>query len=113
MCCSTKLLLLIKVSCVFREKSVLVVVVVVVKFLYYFFSRACINDGHRWAKKRFFVSLFLFPLFCFFSHTHQYTKNQKNQTEKRQETLLCVIAAFLHFPNEGEDDDDDTTDESI
>ena len=60
MCCSTKLLLRIKVSCVFREKSVLVVVVVVVQFLYYFFLVQ--------AKKRFFVSLFLFPLFCFFSH---------------------------------------------
>ena len=99
MCCSTKLLLRIKVSRVFREKSVLVVVlvvvvVVVVQFLYYFFSRACIN-GHRWAKKRFFVSLFLFPLFCFFSHTHQV--HQKSKKSNREETRDIVSVLLLRF----------------
>ena len=99
MCCSTKLLLRIKVSCVFREKSVLVVVVVV-KFLYYFFSRACIN-GHRWAKKRFFVSFVLF-LFTHASlrmkQVHQ--KSKKSNREEARDIIVCYCCVSS-FPKRG------------
>ena len=97
-------------SCVFREKSVLVVVVVVVvKFLYYFFSRACIN---KWSDGR--KRDFLFPFFCFLCFVSFHTRTpKKSNREEARDIIISVIAAFLHFPNEGEDDDDDTTDESI